>query len=223
MNNVARRVMDGRIAFDRAGVAAHTGASYSTVNHWHRHRARFDFPEGFRRDGHDWFWLDDIEAFHAAHQATKRAELTKVDRRGDPEDLIGSGAAAKVLGYSSYRNLPDALLDHPDRVEELSDGRIRRRWYRRTVWAVADARTGRQSTGRTPGTTGAHKPHPYADDERLHTAIELLTEARAAGRDRRGLGGTLARQLGVTPRTAQRLLAIAAQTSSVALASVFHE
>lgn len=206
---MARRVMDGRIAFDRAGVAAHTGASYSTVNHWHRHRARFDFPEGFRHDGQDWFWLDDIEAFHAAHQAAKRAELTKVDRRGNPEDLIGSGAAAKVLGYSSYRNLPDALLDHPDHVEELSDGRIRRRWYRRTVWAVADARTGRQSTGRTSGTTGARKPHPYADDPRLPAAIALLAEADRAGRDRRGLGVALAQQLGITERTAQRLLAAA--------------
>ncbi|MGW1062109.1 hypothetical protein [Micromonospora rubida] len=76
-------MIGGRIALDRAGVAAHTGAAYSTVNHWHRHRARFGFPEGFRHDGREWFWLDDIEAFHAAHQAAKRAELTKVDRRGD--------------------------------------------------------------------------------------------------------------------------------------------
>ncbi|GAB3863724.1 hypothetical protein GCM10029963_72950 [Micromonospora andamanensis] len=210
MNDVARRIIDGRTALDRAGVAAHTGAAYTTVNHWHRNRARFGFPRGFAHDGREWFWLDDIEAFHAAHLAAKRAELTKVDRRGDPEDLLGSGAAARVLGYSSYRNLPDTLLDHPDRVEELSDGRVRRLWYRRTVWAVADARTGRQSTGRTPGTTGARKPHPYADDPRLQAAIALLYEADAAGQDRRGLGVTLAGQLDITERTAQRLLAAAA-------------
>ncbi|MEU8370068.1 hypothetical protein [Micromonospora tulbaghiae] len=210
MTTVARRVIGARVALDRAGVAAHTGAAYSTVNHWHRHRVRFDFPEGFRHDGRDWFWLDDIEAFYSAHRAAKRAELTKVDRRGDPEDLIGSGAAARVLGYGSYRNLPDTLLDHPDRVQKLPDGRIRRLWRRRTVWALADARTGRQSTGRTPGATGARQPHPYADDARLHRAIELLAEAEAAGRGRRGLAVVLARQLGVTPRTAQRLLAAAA-------------
>lgn len=214
---MARRMIGGRKALDRAGVAAHTGAAYSTVNHWHRHRARFGFPESFRHNGRDWFWLDEIEAFHAAHQAAKRAELTKVDRRGNPEDLIGSGAAAKVLGYGSYRNLPDTLLDHPDHVEELSDGRIRRRWYRRTVWAVADARTGRQSTGRTPGTTGARKPHPYADDPRLQAAIALLTEVDATGRDRRGLGVTLAQQLGITPRAAQRLLAAASNASDAPL------
>ncbi|MBW4704611.1 hypothetical protein [Micromonospora sp. RL09-050-HVF-A] len=202
-------MIDGRPALDRAGVAAHTGAAYSTVNHWHRHRARFNFPEGFLHDGREWFWLDDIEAFHIAHRAAKRAELTKVDRRGDSEDLIGSGTAARVLGYGSYRNLPDTLYNHPDRVETLSDGRVRRLWFRRTVWAVADARTGRQSTGRTPGTTGARKPHPYADDPRLSAAIVLLAEADSTGRDRRGLGVALAQQLGITERTAQRLLAAA--------------
>ncbi|OON32073.1 MULTISPECIES: hypothetical protein [unclassified Micromonospora] len=207
-------MIDGRPALDRAGVAAHTGAAYSTVNHWHRHRARFGFPEGFQHDGREWFWLDDIEAFHAAHQAAKRAELTRVDRRGDSNDLIGSGTAARVLGYGSYRNLPDTLYDHPDRVETLPDGRVRRLWFRRTVWAVADVRTGRQSTGRTPGTTGARKPHPYADDPRLSAATALLAEADRTGRDRRGLGVALAQQLGITERTAQRLLAAAPAASS---------
>ena len=206
---MARRTIGGRTALDRAGIAAHTGAAYSTINHWHRHRVRFGFPDGFTHDGNEWFWLADIEAFHSAHQAAKRAELTKVDRRGHPDELVGSGTAAKILGYGSYRNLPDTLLDRADRTEELPDGRIRRRWFRRTVWAVADARTGRQSTGRTPGTTGARKPHPYAGDPRLQTAVDLLAEADVIGGDRRGLGVKLARQLGVAPRTAQRLLAAA--------------
>ncbi|MEV7231234.1 hypothetical protein AB0M79_30085 [Polymorphospora sp. NPDC051019] len=207
MGDMARRVIGGRTALNRAGVAAHTGAAYSTVNHWYRHRTRFGFPEGFHHDGRDWFWLDDVETFHTEHQAAKRAELTKVHRRGKPDDLIGSGAAAKILGYRSYRNLPDTLLNHPDRVTKLPDNRTRRLWFRRTVWAVADARTGRQSTGRTPGTTGARKPHPYADDSRLPAAIALLAEAARTGRDRRGLGVALAQQLGITQRTAQRLLA----------------
>ncbi|MDG4807623.1 hypothetical protein O7634_12760 [Micromonospora sp. WMMD1120] len=213
MGDMARRVIGGRTALDRAGVAAHTGAAYSTINHWHSRRARFGFPEGFQHDGQEWFWRDDIEAFHVAHLAAKRAELTKVDRRGHSEDLIGSGAAARVLGYTSYRNLPDTLYAHPDRVEVLPDGRMRRLWFRRTVWAVADARTGRQSTGRTPGTTGARKPHPYADDPRLRSAIALLAEADRTGRDRRGLGVALAQQLGIAQRTAQRLIAAAYETS----------
>jgi hypothetical protein len=106
----------------------------------------------------------------------------------------------------------------PDDVEVLSDGRLRRRWYRRTVWAIADARTGRQSTGRTPGTTtGLRKPHPYADDPRLSAALELLDIARAEGRGFRGLGIELAVGLGVAQRTAQRLLAAAAEPREAVL------
>lgn len=207
---VAQRSIGGRVAVDRDGVAAHTGAARPTVNHWHLHRDRFGFPEGFTHDGGEWFWLDDVEAFHAAHRASKLAELTEVDRSGSPTELVTSGGAAAILGYRSYRNLPDELIDNPDEFEELSGGRIRRFWYRRTVWAFADGRTGRQSTGRTPGTgTGPRKPHPYADDPRLHAAADLLAEAREAGRDRRGLGVELARRLGIPQRTAQRLLAVA--------------
>lgn len=206
---VTARTIDARAALDRAGVAAHLGVAYSTVNHWHRHRTRFHFPDGFTDNGAEWFWLDDIERFHTAHLAAKRAELTKVDRRGNPDELVGSGTAAKILGYGSYRNLPHTLRDHPDRTEELPDGRLRRYWYRHTIWAIAEARTGRQSTGRTPGTTGPRKPHPYADDPRLPAAVALITQARAANQSLRGLGAELAQQLGISDRTAQRLIAAA--------------
>lgn len=211
---MVRRRIGRRVALDRDGVAAHTGAARSTVNHWHRYRETTGFPDAFTDEsGGEWFWLDQITAFYAIHQAAKLAELTRVDRSGDPDELVGSGTAAKILRYRSYRNLPDGLLGQPDDVELLSDGRLRRRWYRRTVWAVADARTGRQSTGRTPGsTTGPRKPHPYADDPRLTAALDLLREARAEGRGHRGLGNELAARLGIAPRTAQRILSAAGDT-----------
>jgi hypothetical protein len=212
MSAVTTRTIDGRTALDRAGVAARTGAAYTTVNHWYQHRDRFGFPEGILRDGTRWFFTDDIDAFYTAHQAAKLAELTEVDRRGDPKDLVTSGEVARILGYGSYRNLPEELYEHPDYVEPMSDGRLRRYWHRRTVWAHAEARTGRQSTGRTPGSaTGPRKSHPYADDPRLQTALDLLRQADAAGRDRRGLGPQLAAQLGIPQRTAQRLIAVAAE------------
>ncbi len=68
---------------------------------------------------------------------TRRADKGRPPRRPGGSHRLGRGG--EVLGYSSYRNLPDTLLDHPDRIEKLSDGRVRRLWYRRTVWAVADA------------------------------------------------------------------------------------
>ncbi|GAA0490856.1 hypothetical protein Ade02nite_23400 [Paractinoplanes deccanensis] len=210
MTTVARRTFSDRVALDRDGVATQTGVARTTVINWIQQRARFGFPEGFTDDsGREWFWADDIDAFHAAHQAAKLAELTEVDRGGDPNELVTSGEAARILGYSSYRNLPVELTGHPDHVEILSDGRRRRFWYRRTVWAHADARRGRQSTGHAPRTTGPRKPHPYADDPRLQAAADLLAEAAATGHGRRGLGAELARRLGVAERTAQRLLTAA--------------
>ncbi|MER7273512.1 hypothetical protein ABT369_03550 [Dactylosporangium sp. NPDC000244] len=218
MTIVARRRFGRRVALDRDGVATYTGAARSTVNHWHRHRHTTGFPAAFTDEtGREWFWLDDVRTFHTAHRAAKLAVLTEIDRSGDPWELVGSGTAAKIMRYSSYRNLPDELLDCPDATEELPSGRVRRRWHRRTVWAIADARTGRQSTGRTPGTTtGPRKAHPYADDPRLATAIALLDAARAEGRDSRGLGVELATRLGVTERTAQRLLAVAREVDPIA-------
>ncbi|MFF5293011.1 hypothetical protein [Paractinoplanes globisporus] len=210
MTVVARRNVDNRAALDRDGIAEHTGVALTTVSHWLRHRVQFGIPDGFTDEsGHEWFWLDEIETFHAAHQAAKLAELTEVDRSGDPNELVGSGEAAKIFGYRSYRNLPDELNERADDIEILSDGRKRRRWYRRTVWDLADARTGRQSTGRTPGTTGPHKPHPYAGDPRLEAAADLLAKAHTAGRGRRGLSAALADRLGISQRTAQRLLGAA--------------
>ncbi|GAB1644353.1 hypothetical protein KRMM14A1259_47760 [Krasilnikovia sp. MM14-A1259] len=214
---MAQRSIDGRLAVDRAGVAGHTGASRKTVDHWHRHRGRFGFPEGFPHEGRMWFWLDDIKAFHGAHLAAKKAALTEVDRSGRPNDRVTSGGAAAILGYASFRNLPDELLDHPDDQEILPDGRIRRYWYRRTVWAHADGRTGRQSTGRPVGaTSGPRKPHPYADDPRLDAALDLIRQARAAGRSERGLGKTLAERLDIPERTAQRIIGVAATLSAEA-------
>ncbi|WP_433615334.1 hypothetical protein ACQP2P_11270 [Dactylosporangium sp. CA-139114] len=211
MANVTRRRIGRRVALDRDGVAAYTSAARSTVNHWHRHRNVTGFPDGFTDEaGREWFWLDDIRTFQVAHREAKLAVLTEIDRSGDPWELVGSGTAAKILRYRSYRNLPDELLDCADDTETLSDGRLRRRWYRRTVWGIADARIGRQSTGRTPGTTtGPRKTHAYADDPRLAAAVALLDAAHAAGRGDRGLGAELAGQLGVSERTAQRLIAVA--------------
>jgi hypothetical protein len=211
MSTVAQLSIGRKVALDRAGVAEHLGVAYTTVNHWCSRRDRFGFPAGFTREGKDWFWRDEIEAFHRAHQAAKLAELTTVDRRGDPDELVGTGEAARVLGYSSYNNLPDALYDQADDVELLPSGRVRRRWYRRTIWALADARTGRQSTGRTPGTTGAYKAHPYADDPRLTTALELLATSQHTQRPE--LVRLLAARFAISVRSAQRLLATAEHSS----------
>src|SRR5204862_565025 len=137
-----------------------------------------------------------IDTFYADHLAERAATFTRVDRAGNGRDLLTAPQAAEVLGYKNHRSLPDELLHNPEQAEELPSGRLRRYWYRRTVWAYADGRPLRHSTGRPVGTgTGARQPHPYADDPRLDAARALIEQAEHAGTAGAGLGAQLARQL----------------------------
>ncbi len=206
------RTRHRRRQLDRAGIAERTGVSTATVDYWHLQRAQTGFPvkADTDPDGRDWWWQADIDAFHAEHLAARAAKFTQVDRSGNGRDLLTAPQAAKVLGYRNHRSLPDELLHNPDQAEELPSGRLRRFWYRRTVWAYADGRPLRHSTGRPVGTgTGSRTPHPYADDPRLDAALALVAQAEQAGTGSAGLGAHLARQLGLGERTGQRLIAAA--------------
>jgi hypothetical protein len=210
--DVGSRTLNRRVQVDRAGIAERTGMSTATVDYWHLQRATTGFPAKADTDpdGRDWWWQADIDAFYAHHLAKRAAKLTHVDRSGHPRDLLTAPQAAKVLGYKNHRSLPDELLHNADHADQLPSGRLRRYWYRRTVWAYADGRPLRHSTGRPTGTgTGPRQPHPYADDPRLDAALTLITETGAAGRGHAGLGAELARRLGVGERTGQRLIAAA--------------
>jgi hypothetical protein len=210
---MAQRIRQHRIQLDRAGITTLTGASSSTINHWQAHEEHFPGKATTDPDGRDWWWLEDIEAFWAQHLSARAATFTTVDRCGDPRDLLTAPQAARVLGYRDHRSLPDLLLESPDDAQRLPSGRLRRYWYRQTVWDFADGRSLRHSTGRPAGTTTNRLPHPYAEDPRLDIAIELIAQAQASGRRARGLGPQLAARLDTNLRTAQRLIA-AAQAAS---------
>lgn len=212
---MATRTRNGRLQIDRAGITAMTSAAASTIAHWQRHRDQTGFPHKAETDanGRDWFWHDEIRVFWESYKARRTHDYTTVDRSGHPDDLLTAPEAAKVLGYKDHRSLTPTLRDDPDQVERLPSGFLRRYWYRRTIWAYADSRRLRTSTGHPTGPVGARKPHPYADDPRLHTAIAILAEAEAAGRSTHGLGAVLADRLNVGVRTAQRLLAAAREHS----------
>ena len=98
---MARRTIKGRVALDRTGVAAHTAAARSTVNHWHRHREATGFPDGFTLDGGEWFWLDDITAFHTAHLAANWLVDNTLIRNGGTPNSRGveiAGAPGATTG-----------------------------------------------------------------------------------------------------------------------------
>ena len=205
------RTRNGRVQIDRAGITALTRATASTLAHWQRHRRQTGFPHKADTDaaGRDWFWRDEVDAFWRTHQQRRARSYTDVDRRGHPDDLLTAPEAARVLGYKDHRSLTPILRNDPDQVERLPSGLLRRYWHRRTIWNYADSRRLRTSTGHPTGPVGARKPHPYADDPRLHTAIAFLAQAEANGQNAHGLGAVLAENLHIGIRTAQRLLAAA--------------
>lgn len=208
------RSRGGRTQVDRAAVAAMTGVSASTMASWAGRRTVTGFPPPAVVTGRrQWYWHDQIVTFWRSYHQHRAGTYTRVDRRGHPDDLLSAPEAARVLGYRDHRSLSAVLRERPDVTERLPSGRLRRRWRRATVWAYADSRARRTSTGRPPGRTGPRRAHRYAGDPRLAAARALFAEAHATGRPTHGLGSVLAARLGVRPRTAQRLLATARSTS----------
>ncbi len=138
---MAHKTLTGRSLLDLPGVADRLGVVPGTVSHWRHHRQHTHFPPHVRVH-HRAHWWDtgDIDAWWSGHQATKRARLTTLDRGGHPDDLIHSTEAARILGYTSARNLTPAFLRLAHDSEPAPNGGRRRRWRRSTVWAYADSR-----------------------------------------------------------------------------------
>jgi hypothetical protein len=188
----------------RADMAAR-GVPPTTVNGWYRNRARTGHPEKAGRVGRTDYWYEDEwTAWHQAYQRGKIESLTRVDRTGDPDDLVDAGEAARMLGYANryviHGNRRLGYFPEPDAHAPARRGRPSPLWKRSTVWAAADARPG-MGGGHKPGTPGAPaKPHPYAGDARLEQALAELragSQPSAAG---------LAAEWAVSRRTAERII-----------------
>ncbi|WP_300613457.1 hypothetical protein [Trebonia sp.] len=188
----------------RADMAAR-GVPAGTVTSWYRDRTRTGHPEKAGRIGRTDYWYEDEwTAWYQAHRRGKVESLTRVDRAGQPDDLVDAAEAARMLGYASryviHANRRLGYFPLPDAYGRASRGRRAPLWKRSTVWAAADRRQG-MGGGHKPGTPGAPaKPHPYAGDERLDRVVsELRSGVRpsAAG---------LAADWGTSRRTAERII-----------------
>jgi hypothetical protein len=183
--------IDGRPVISRADMAAR-GVPYSTVSGWYRERLRTGHPEKAGRIGRTDYWFEDEwTAWLRAYRTGKVEALTRVDRYGDPGDLVDAAEAARMLRYSSryviHANRRLGYFPEPDAHAPGHRGRPVPLWRRSTVWDAADHRTGPHG-GHLAGTPGAPpKPHPYAGDARFARALaglqvgEPLTTAGLAG------------------------------------------
>lgn len=195
--------INGRPVVSRADMVA-SGVGRSTIDAWYRERETTGFPEKAGQIGlTDYWYADEWTAFLTEHRERKRAELTEVDRSGDPAELVDAGEAARIMGYAHRKvitsNVRLGYFPQPDGSETLPNGRSSPRWKRSTVWAAADARTGKGGP-RSKGTPRPSKPHPYAGDPRL-----IAVRARLAAGERPSIV-QLAQEWGVSERTAGRIL-----------------
>jgi hypothetical protein len=196
--------INGRPVISRADMAAR-GVPKTTVNGWYRDRARTGHPEKAGRIGRTDYWYEDEwTTWHQAHLRNKVDSLTKVDRTGDPDDLVDAAEAARMLRYSSrdviHANRRLGYFPEPDAYGMTAKGRRAPLWKRSTVWAVADSRQG-VGGGHQPGTPGAPaKPHPYAGDERLDRVLGNLRSGI------RPSSAALAAEWNVSQRTAERII-----------------
>ncbi|WP_157747101.1 hypothetical protein [Micromonospora echinofusca] len=160
----------------RTQAAAMLGISVSHLDRLYGERATNGFPE--RVDGTRWL-ADDIAAFQLPRDKARRAASVAVDRSGDPDELVNTTTVARMLGYQSVDSLQGRNRIWPLLLERVDDesltptGRKRRRWKRRTVWEIADSRTGQGAphTGRPRATPQGH-PDRSGDPDELVGAAE---------------------------------------------------
>src|ERR1700741_923783 len=123
-----------------------------------------------RRVGRSDYWFEDEwTAWLRAYRAGKVAALTRVDRDGDPDDLVDAAEAARMLSYSSryviHANRRLGYFPEPDAHGPARRGRPVPLWRRSTVWAAADRRIGPDG-GPLPCTPRAPRPPPAAAPRR---------------------------------------------------------
>ncbi|WFE53006.1 hypothetical protein [Micromonospora sp. WMMD1155] len=167
---MATRNPDDSSRVGRAEAAAMLGISLSHLDRLYGERATNGFPE--RVDGTKWL-TESITSYQLPRDRARRAASAAVDRSGDPDELVNSTTVARMLGYQSADSLRGEnriwplLLERVDDESLTATGRKRRRWKRRTVWDIADSRTGQGAphTGRPRATPQGHPDRSGDPDE----------------------------------------------------------
>ena len=200
------RTISGQQATDRAGAAEHLGLALNTIRVLSSpaRRTATGFPEPLpeRLDGRDWFALDALDAYRAAHAPAAAPAVV-----GDPDDLLDVAAFAALRGVepatmTGYVKLSlndwdegrDGYLPYPDDITPARHGNTYR-WKRGRVAAWSFPRQ-RRTGGRTPG------PAPTVDDLEA-----VLAEAGERSLKNREIAAALSQRLArpVSLQVVQRL------------------
>jgi hypothetical protein len=190
-------VVAGRTVTNRAGAGEYLGLASNTAAVYFSPsgRAAQGTPAALpvQVDGQDVYAVDDLAAYRAGR---RRRRAVPGQARGDPEELIGAGEFAALLGvkpgtFKRYVELSvqdweggqDGMLPVPDETSPARHGNTYR-WRRRRA-AAAAARPALPSTGRPPASV--RRPQladlravlADAPPGREPTALQIATEMSA--------------------------------------------
>jgi hypothetical protein len=81
--------------------------------------------------------------WHRSRRRARPGRSSVIDYRGNPDDLVTTAEAARILGYHgpatirAYLSRYPGYFPTPDRAQMLPNGREKKLWRRSSVWAFA--------------------------------------------------------------------------------------
>lgn len=140
------KTVEGRDAITRKEWAEQIQRSEAEARRLYGKRAENGHPEpAFSIGRTAYWWKDDLTAWWEKREEKIRPE--KIERTGDPDELLYAQDVAALLGYASYRtvlamtNETRKQFPEPDAIAPAGKGgQPRPQWKRSTVWDWADKR-----------------------------------------------------------------------------------
>lgn len=142
----ARIVRAGRSLVTRAEIARLSGVAKSTLAALYSHRGKTGHPPVVHTHpeyGTLYFDEEETLRWHRGRQGLgNKVRVAGVRHSGDPDELVTSTEAARILGYGpatirGYLARYPGYFPWPDEIQSLPGGRERKLWRRATVWAFA--------------------------------------------------------------------------------------
>ncbi|MFB9584853.1 hypothetical protein [Streptomyces goshikiensis] len=204
------QTIDGRQWANRDDLIASSGYSRTTIADLWRDREANGHPQP-RTIGRVMHWdLEEWTRWFEQHHQQTPAPASRVDRKGDPDELLPPAAQARVLGVdlsriSQYGKKPPAGWPAPAHVEQL-DTRTREYRTRRQLWEFVDSNPGFGTAGGRPSGATAKAPDPRVRQAAL--ALQAAPDAKPGE-----VAATLADRHGGSVHTWKRIVTAARKTA----------
>ncbi|WP_433407019.1 hypothetical protein [Streptomyces sp. CA-146814] len=174
------RSIEGRQWANREDLIEHSGYSRATLGALWRDRETNGHPPARTIDGVMHWDLEEWTGWFATHCERPR-DLAKVDRKGDPDEMLPPAGQARVLGVdpsriTQYGKKPPPGWPDPIHTEQLAK-RTREYRTRAQLWEFAD------NPASGFGTKGGRPTGPTAKGAATDPRVQQAAEALAARPD----------------------------------------